>query len=304
MERESRLFWEAPPAPAPRVAAAPRFRLLHGILLAATLLSTTVAGALQAGVDPFADPAGLTRGLPFSLTLMCIVLVHEAGHYLMCLRYGVTASLPYVLPGPPLPPLPGTFGAFIRIQSPFPDRRALFDVGAAGPWAGFVVALIAMIVGLSRSTVLPTAPDGGLVVLGDSFVMSALIRVVLHADPATVVLGPVAYAGWFGFLITALNLLPVGQLDGGHAVYAVARRWHRTLSYATIAGFVAFSAYQSIFLHALPQYTLWIVILWILRDRHPTLVDESSELGVARTCIALLLLGIFIVAFVPRLFDL
>jgi membrane-associated protease RseP (regulator of RpoE activity) len=297
MEGESRLYWEAaPPRPA-GVARAPGFRVLHGVLLAATMLTTTVAGALQAGVDPLQDPAGLARGLPFSLTLLCIILVHESGHYLMCLRYGVAASPPYVLPGPPLPPLPGTFGAFIRIRSSFPDRRALFDVGAAGPWAGFVVAVIAMIVGLGRSSVLPTAPETGLVVLGDSLVMSALVRLVLHADPATVVLSPIAYAGWFGFLITSLNLIPVGQLDGGHVLYAAAGRSPRFVS----AILIAFIAWLGMTLWT--GWLLWAALaIGFLTAGHPPTDDDGAPLGVGRRLAAFATLVLFVVTFVAEPF--
>jgi len=134
------------------VPAARRFPLVNAFLLGATLLSTAAAGAVWENADPIAHPAVMLRGLPFGLTLITILLVHEAGHYLMCVRHGVSASLPYFVPAPPMFPLVGTFGAFIRIRSRFPNRTALFDIGAAGPWAGFVVALVATAVGLSRST--------------------------------------------------------------------------------------------------------------------------------------------------------
>src|SRR5438552_12082618 len=158
------------------VAAARRFPLIHVLLLATTTLTTAMASSLFQGFDPIDDPRQLVHGVPFAATLITILLVHESGHYLMCLRHGVAASMPYFLPAPPnILPL-GTFGAFIRIRSRFPDRRALFDVGAAGPWAGFVVALVATIVGLARSTVVPTPPDAHVLELGDSILTSLLTR--------------------------------------------------------------------------------------------------------------------------------
>ena len=162
MDQRPNVPWERSPDPEPdpRPARRRRFPFVHALLLAMTGLTTTVAGVYWEGLDPFAHPALLVHGLPFAGTLITILLVHEAGHYVMCLRHRISASLPYFIPAPPqIFPL-GTFGAFIRIRSRFPDRRALFDVGAAGPWAGFVVALIATVVGLARSTVLPSAPEG------------------------------------------------------------------------------------------------------------------------------------------------
>src|SRR5262245_64376953 len=125
-----------------------------------------MAGARMAGVSP-TSLGSLAAGLPFSITLLAILVTHEAGHYVMCRRHGIAASLPYVLPAPPFFLL-GTFGAVIRVRSRFPDRRALFDMGAAGPWAGFVVALVAMVVGLHLSTVGPTPPAVPTILLGDS----------------------------------------------------------------------------------------------------------------------------------------
>ena len=204
------------------VAAARRFPLIHVLLLATTTLTTAMASSLFQGFDPIDDPRQLVHGVPFAATLITILLVHESGHYLMCLRHGVAASMPYFLPAPPnIFPL-GTFGAFIRIRSRFPDRRALFDIGAAGPWGGFVVAVAAMVVGLRLSTVLPAPPMEHTLELGDSLLTTFLTRSVLGTDPDVVMLHPVAFAGWVGLFITSLNLLPAGQLDGGHVLYAVA----------------------------------------------------------------------------------
>jgi membrane-associated protease RseP (regulator of RpoE activity) len=267
------------------------------LLLAVTALTTTAAGALWQGLDPFTDPTLLVRGIPFAFTLIAILLVHEAGHYLMCVHHGVSASLPYFLPAPPtLFPL-GTFGAFIRIRSRFPHRSALFDIGAAGPWAGFVVALVATAVGLRLSTVLPVAPDSAVLELGDSLLTTFLTRVVLDADPSTVLLHPVAFAGWFGLFVTSINLLPVGQLDGGHVLYAALGRGNR----AVPAVLIAFLVWLG-----LKGWTGWLVwaalITLILMLGHPPTSDDARPLDGSRRLAALATLVVFVLTFVAEPF--
>lgn len=271
--------------------------LLHLVLLLTTLGTTTIAGALWEGLDPLADPSLLARGLPFALTLLSILLVHEAGHYVMCLRHGVQASLPYFLPAPPLIVPLGTFGAFIRIRSRFPDRRALFDIGAAGPWAGFVVALVATVVGLARSKVLPQAPDTHVLELGDSVLTAFLTRVVLRADPATVVLHPIAFAGWFGLFVTSMNLLPVGQLDGGHVLYALMGRT-RILP-AVLIGFLVWLG-----LHGWTGWLVWAVIIsTILTLGHPPTENDPCPLGTGRRLAAWATLAVLALTFVAEPFK-
>src|SRR5947199_10764217 len=182
------------PAALARAMVGARSPAVHAVLLGATIFSATLAGV---DVDPLAlaaHPALLLRGLPFAATLVFILLVHESGHYVACLRHRVSASLPYFIPAPLVSPV-GTFGAFIRIRSRFPDRRALFDIGAAGPWGGFVVAVAAMVVGLRLSTVLPAPPMEHTLELGDSLLTTFLTRSVLGTDPDVVMLHPVAIAG-------------------------------------------------------------------------------------------------------------
>lgn len=279
-----------PPLPPPIPSPPKERRWLHALLFAATALSTTLAGLWW---EP--DLAG---AIGFAVAVLAIMTSHEMGHYLACRYYGIPVSLPYFVPG--VPPF-GTFGAVIRIRGAIPNRKALFDVAAAGPLAGFAVALVVMALGLHGARPVETNGEG--TSLGSPLIALALER--LFAPPAKdLEVGGLYAAGLFGMLLTSLNLFPVGQLDGGHTVYAVFRRWHRTLSYATIGLLVSFSAYQGIALHAFPQYTVWVVVLIVLRDRHPRLLDETSGLGRARPLIALLLLVIFLVAFVPRLFEL
>ena len=274
------------------VARVRRFPLVHALLLAATALTTTMASTLSRGLDPIADPRQLIHGVPFAATLITILLVHEAGHYLMCRRYGVAASLPYFIPG--LPPV-GTFGAFIRIRSRFPDRQALFDIGAAGPWAGFVVAVAATAVGLRLSTVLAAPPSGDTVELGDSLLTTLLTRLVLGADPDTVMLHPVAFAGWVGLFVTSLNLLPAGQLDGGHVLYAVLGRRTSLLPALLLASLLWLG------LRGWPGWLLWAAITALMVSLgHPPSQDDARPLGPGRVLTAWATLAVFILTFVPE----
>jgi len=260
-------------------------------------LSATLAGVDVEPRELVAHPALFLRGLPFAATLVTILLVHELGHYLTCLRHRVSASLPYFLPAPLLSPV-GTFGAFIRIRSRFPDRRALFDIGASGPWAGFVVALAATVIGLAHSTVLPTPQDWHGYEWGDSLLTAFLIRVVLHVDSATVLLHPVAFAGWFGLFVTSLNLLPVGQLDGGHVLYATLGRPTPRIAALLIAFLVwlGVRGYQG--------WLLWAVIITVfLSLGHPPTDDDRRPLDPARRLAALATLVLFVLTFVPEPFK-
>jgi len=269
-----------------------RFPAVNAVLLATTMFTTVAAGAVWDGVDPFADPSVLVRGLPFALTLISILLVHEAGHYVMCVRHGVRASLPYFLPGLPLPPMVGTFGAFIRIRSRFPNRTALFDIGAGGPWAGFVVALFATAYGISQSTVLPAPPDAALE-LGDSLLTTVLTWLLLDVDPTRVALHPIGLAGWFGLFVTSLNLIPVGQLDGGHVLYA-AFGPTRVLP-LVLVGILLWLGFTG-----WPGWVLWAFILTALMTLgHPRTEDERP-LGPRRRLAAFATLGLFVVTFVAE----
>lgn len=295
MDRSPGLSW---PPIAPRVTAEPipRTRLfVHGALLVLTVFTTTLAGAFWLGLDPLAEPRLLVRGLPFALTLITILLVHEAGHYVMCLRHGVSASLPYFLPAPPtIFPL-GTFGAFIRIRSRFPDRRALFDVGAAGPWAGFVVALAATAIGLRLSTVVSTPPTTHVFEFGDSILTALLTRLVLQVDSSTVVLHPIALAGWFGLFVTSINLLPVGQLDGGHVLYAAAGHRPRVVPALLIASLVWLGA------NGWPGWLVWAAILaLLLLLGHPPTDDDPQSLGPARSLAVVFTFAVFVLTFVAE----
>jgi membrane-associated protease RseP (regulator of RpoE activity) len=270
--------------------------LLHGALFLVTGFTTSVAGAWLSGVrDPLASAAALATGLPFSASLLAILLCHELGHYLMCRRYGVDATLPYFLPAPPLGLVPiGTFGAVIRVRGRFPDRRALFDMGAAGPWAGFVVAVVVLIVGLGMSRV-DRHPEAEAVLFGDSLLTAWLTRLVTGADPATVLVHPVAIAGWFGLLVTTFNLLPAGQLDGGHIIYAALGRATPFLSSLLAGALVWLGIRRSV------GWFFWAAVVALMaRLGHPPTLDDRRELGVGRLVIAAASLIIFVITFVPE----
>lgn len=264
-------------------------RPIHVILFFSTLLTTTLAGSFQAGVNPFADPRLLVRGLPFSMTLMGILLVHEMGHFVVSRLHGVDATPPFFIPGPPF--LIGTFGAFIRMRTPT-NRPALFDVGAAGPWAGFLVAIPAVLYGLAHSEVRPLTPDASGVVLGDSLIFGWLARLALGVSPAdvTIILHPVALAGWFGLFVTFLNLLPVGQLDGGHVVYALLGRAHRWVARAAVVTILVLAT------RGWAGWVLWAVLIAFIGFDHPPTIDDRP-LDLRRQVAAWLTIALFIGTF-------
>ena len=270
--------------------------VLHIALFLTTLLTTSMAGAFQQGANPLSDPTTILRGLPFAATLMSILLFHEMGHYLLARVHGIYATLPYFIPAPPLFVVVGTFGAFIRMKSPPANRRALFDVGAAGPWAGVILAIPAAIIGLSLSEVRPLSPfDEGGIILGDSFLFSVLTRLVLgvSADDVSIVLHPIALAGWFGFFVTFLNLLPVGQLDGGHVMYSLFGRWHSWISRGSLIA-ILFLGF-----HGWVGWFMWVALLSMLGVDHPPTLDLHSSLDPRRKLYAWCTVALFVLTFMP-----
>ena len=284
------------PASVPTTATTPprRVPVVNVVLFALTFITTSMAGAFQVGADPIADPATLLAGFPFSITLMAILLIHELGHYTLSRVHGVRATLPYFIPGPPV--LIGTFGAFIRMKSPPPSRRALFDVGAAGPWAGFLVAVPAVYVGLCWSDVRPLGLHAEGLVLGDSILFSALTRLALGTTPdqVTILLHPVALAGWFGLFVTFLNLLPVGQLDGGHVAYAMFGRWHRLIARLFVAVIVVLGW------RGWEGWFMWVVLLMLIGVDHPPTTDALTPLDPRRRVAAWLTVVMFVLTFIPE----
>jgi membrane-associated protease RseP (regulator of RpoE activity) len=208
--------------------------------------------------------------------LLVILLAHELGHYIACLYYRVDASLPYFLPAPT--PI-GTLGAFIRIRSPIGNLRELFDIGVAGPIAGFVFTVPALAIGIAYGKVIPGIREAGDMILGVPLLERLLTAAIFPGvPPADVYPHPIARAAWVGALATALNLFPVGQLDGGHLLYAIARRWHRRLSVALVAALAAMGVFYSW------SWAVWAAILAIFALRHPAVYD-TRPLNLARVWI-------------------
>jgi membrane-associated protease RseP (regulator of RpoE activity) len=246
------------------------------LLLLATLVTTVFVGATNRGADPLTNPSSLVQGLPFAVTLLSILGVHELGHYFTARRYGITVTLPYFIPAPfGL----GTFGAFIKMKSPVTDRRALFDVGIAGPLAGLCVALPAIVAGLRWSDLIPegSAEHVG-IVLGTPLLFSLLQWLTLGSLPqgADVLLHPVAFAGWIGLFVTALNLLPIGQLDGGHMSYALMGRHHRTVAVFSLLTLLGMG------LAFWPGWLFWATLTLILGLKHPPPLNDLTPLDERR----------------------
>ncbi|MFP4459863.1 MAG: site-2 protease family protein [Candidatus Zixiibacteriota bacterium] len=257
-----------------------------------TFITTTLAGALMQGEFEFSLRYFLT-GFEFSLPLLLILGVHEMGHYLMSRYHGVAATLPYFIPGPTII---GTFGALIKIKSPISYRKALFDIGFAGPFAGFVVALPLLFIGFARSNIMPvTALAETEIIFGDSILTYLVQRIMYGAMPEniTLMLSPMGFAAWIGLWITSINLLPLGQLDGGHIAYSVfGPKWNK---YSKIV--FAVMLLLGIFWYG---WLFWgLIIFFIIKLRHPRTRDDNMPLTGWRKYGAILALIIFALTFIP-----
>ena len=276
---------------------------LHILLLVLTFITTSVMGAafvrsfnqgapvdLVAALDGYAEllrnPALLLTGLSFSVPLIAILLTHELGHYITCMRYGVDASLPYFIPFPA--PI-GTFGAFIRIRAPIYSRGALFDIASNGPIAGFVVLVPVLAIGIWLSRVIPGAAERGDFVFGVPLIMRLFEDAFFPGVPASdIYLHPVARAAWVGVLATALNLLPIGQLDGGHILYSFAGDRARIISRVLVVALIPLG------LFFWTSWLIWAVFLFFFAMRHPPIFDprplDKRRLALAAVCAIILIL--------------
>lgn len=238
----------------------------------------------------------LTQGALFAAALLAILAAHEAGHYFACRFYGVEASLPYFIPAPP--PFPtGTFGAFIKIRSHVPHRRALFDIAVAGPLAGFALIIPIALLGVWTSVPAPQEASG--LYFNDPLLLR-FIGAAFDIDVTSAQLNACLAAAWFGLLVTSLNLIPVGQLDGGHITYALfGARAHRRLGIAAFA-IVCLLAPLGWWWAGVPSNILYAVLLFImLRLRHPQAMDERDALGSVRLLLAALTLIVLALSFLP-----
>lgn len=243
-------------------------------------------------------PFFLRQGLVFSAALLAILTAHESGHYLLCRYYGVDATLPFFIPQPPLL-IPGTFGAFIRMKSAVPSRRALFDIGLAGPLAGFVVLLPVALIGiLTVQPLPPSATAEGGIYFNDPLLFR-LIAWIFKIDLANSVANSFYFAAWVGALVTALNLMPVGQLDGGHGTFSIfGKSLHRWIGLAAFIAMAAISVLGWIW-HGSPSGFVYVILLAVmLRVRHPQ-PQRMEPLGLARLIIGVLTLIVFALCFLP-----
>jgi membrane-associated protease RseP (regulator of RpoE activity) len=296
---------------------------LHALLLLLTCFTTLVVGASMqydfahgqpvfsmddsaAPLFPaswaFSHPARLLLGLPFAGTLMLILLAHEMGHYLYCKRYGVWATLPFFIPAPTLI---GTFGAFIRIRSPIRSRTALFDIGIAGPIAGFVVAFAVLMVSLGLSKPIPARAAAGAADLGFPLIFQLVHRLLAAQSAAhgvarlplgRVLLHPTAIAAWVGMFATSLNLLPGGQLDGGHIVFSIAPQAHKFVSRLTILILLPMAYYLWF------GWFVWAILLQLSSLRHPQ-VAEWPRVSGGRAWLAVFALLLLALTLTPAPFG-
>ncbi len=295
---------------------------LHALLALATLLTTTVAGAYFVGRDPLrlfvlplgplgipvplsVAPAELLPGLAFSVPLFAILLGHELGHYLTARRHGMNASPPYFIPSPPFINIIGTFGAFIRLRSAMINRAVLFDVGAAGPLVSFTLSIPAVLLGARWSRWAAMDPERAqapfVVLFGDLPIWlggSPLFSWLVHAvagDHGILLLHPLAFAGWLGLFVTALNLFPLAQLDGGHVLYALVGAAQRWIG-------LAFLAFLLVLGREWWGWWMWAVLILVLGRgsvRHPSVFDPDFPIGPARRAVGWSCVVIFVLTFVP-----
>jgi membrane-associated protease RseP (regulator of RpoE activity) len=279
---------------------------LHLLLFALTVVSTTIVGATwyASFLDDFRGSTALpmpfaallVRGLWYSGTILAILGCHELGHYFACRYYDVDASLPFFIPVPIL--LTGTMGAFIRIREAIPQKRMLFDIGIAGPIAGFLVAVPALFLGIAMSHVVKLPDTFTGYELGEPLLFKLASWLLWGSTPDgySLNLHPIAFAAWFGLLATALNLFPIGQLDGGHISYAVLGSRSTYVTFATVAGAIGLSSFASSWI---VWTTLTIVMLIVFGPRHPRVADEHMPLDRTRQLLALFALIMFILCFTP-----
>jgi membrane-associated protease RseP (regulator of RpoE activity) len=281
--------------------AEPTRPLLHLGLFLATVFTTLLAGTLSLGGVSLSDlwqhPGRIVVGVPFSVSLLAILGVHEFGHYTFGRLHGMPVSLPYFIPVPP-PFFLGTLGAVIRLRGAIRDRRALFDMAVAGPLAGLVVAVPLYVLGLKLSSVIRMpqgAAEASYVQFGDALLPKLLERLTLGALPPDfdILLHPVGVAAWFGFLVTALNLIPAGQLDGGHIVYALFGGRHALVSKLAVGGLVVIGlAFGSI------NWLVWAaLIVGLMGFRHAPTMDDITPLDGRRRALgvfALILLALLL----------
>ena len=278
----------------------PKISRIHWILFLLTIFTTLFSGAIMEGAQIYSNPLEIFKGIPFSFTLLFILGTHEFGHYYYAQKHKVDATLPYFIPAPPFLFLIGTFGAFIKIKSPIYRKDALLQIGAAGPIAGFIIAVPALVIGLLLSEVIEKKDIQGAIILGDSILMKVLTFITHPGllESQDIMLHPIAFAGWIGLLVTMLNLLPIGQLDGGHIAYAMLGEKQ------DIFGKLAFLLLIPLSFFSI-NWLIWgILLLLLMRSvKHPPIQDIHVPLSYKDKRIGYACLIIFILCFIPAPFK-
>ncbi len=267
---------------------------LNVMLFVATVISTMLVGAMMEGYNPL-NGLDILKGVSFSVAILGILLCHEFGHYVVSRKNKVKVSLPYFIPAPTII---GTMGAVIKSSSPFRNRRQLLEVGVAGPIAGFVVTIIVIIIGLGNSEVVPAVEEQMGIYLGDSLLFKFLTWLVVGniAEGHTVYLDSVAFAGWVGLFVTMLNLLPIGQLDGGHIGYALFGKAQQLIAKLIWVGLIVLGFFW-------PGWFVWALLILLLKTTHPPTLNDTTPLTKTHFALGIISYIIFIICFIPIPFS-
>ncbi len=266
---------------------------LNILLFVATLLSTMFVGAFNAGAEPLKNIGDMIYGIPFSFSIMAILTCHELGHYIVSRKAGMVTSLPYFIPVPFN--IIGTLGAIIRMKSIIPSRRDLLNVGMAGPLCGFIISIPITIIGIALSTTQPAIGTAAAIRLGDSLLFSFLVKIMHPNIPSgyDLFLHPIAFAGWIGFLVTSLNLLPIGQLDGGHIAFSIFGSLRKRFYPYLIAVLIGLSLLW-------PGWIIWGLLAFLTARREPVIQDTITPLTRNERILAIIPLIVLILTFMPQ----
>ena len=291
--------------------------LKYILLLIITIVTTTIVGAEFLSQNPFNSWSSFSTGINYSFALLTILFCHEMGHYLYARHYGIKVSLPFFIPiYIPFVLTPGTLGAFIRLKSPIPDKVALFDIGIAGPLAGFVVSIAFIIIGLDNlpaeekmwqfiSTLHDVNPPDGTTLTMGNILLFDLLKDWMgkpYLPMYEIYHFPYIFAGWFGLLVTSINLMPIGQLDGGHITYALFGRKAGRIALIAFGGLILLNIYLITNFNSF-VYILWtLLILVFIRFKHPPTLNDDINIGRSRRILGILSYIIFILCFSPMPF--
>ncbi len=285
-----------------RAAYSARDSSINILLAIATFFSTMFMGSTMFGVNPFQEPLNIFQGLPFTIAIMTVLGMHEFGHYIVSKKRGVQTSLPYFIP---FPSVIGTLGAVIKQRSPIPDRKTLFDVGIAGPLLGIIASIIVTAIGLSLPPVALPQQDAQYIEIGTPLLFEAIASLVLNVKLEQTTMHPVAFAGWVGMIVTVFNLLPAGQLDGGHIMRSIMGRKFKYLSMAVPFMLMIFGIYVLYGMNA--NGFIWI--FWgfftslFASAEHPPPLDDTAKLDKKRLLLAVVVLILGALCFTPAPFG-